>query len=75
MSKKNNCHKFINKNSDILVITVQCLYTKPIHDNNCIINDNLSLSPYCMERQTHIYGYDFLLLRDPYTIYYITCNT
>lgn len=69
--KKEDCYNFINNNSSILVISLQCFYTDHIIKNNYQINDSLTLPPFCLERQTGNYKLDFLLIRDPYTIYYL----
>ena len=69
--KKEDCYKFIDNNSDICVITLQCFYTDPIVKNKYIINNNLTLPQFCLERQTNNYKFDFLLIRDPYSVYYL----
>lgn len=64
-------HKFIDKNSDILVITVQCFHTLGIVKNNHKIDDNLIAPCFCMEKSLSDYNYDTLFLRDVYDIYYL----
>ena len=79
---KTNCFKYCDKQSNILIITLQSLYTQPIVDNKYEINDNLELPPFSLEKSSNDFSYDFLFLRDPYSIYYLggsnlidTCDT